>query len=621
MKREHNFFYLIALTLICMIPSFANAQQWSGIIDPSRAVNWANAGVPGGVPPRTTICSTLSAGASVSSINSAIAACPAGQTVMLNAGSYNLSGGIIFNNKSNVTLRGAGADQTFLIFSGSGNCQGQTASLCATSSDQNYFQQPSNTANWTAGYAAGTTVITLSSVSNLKVGSPLILDQNDDNSPAPSTGVYICETDAGGCAMDGPSGTSRTGRAQMQIVTVTAISGNQVTISPAIYMPNWRSSQAPGAWWATSPVSGDGVENLSIDNSNSSNTAGFILFNCTGCWVKGIRSSTPGRSHIWMWNSPHTTVRDSYFYGTRSAAQESYGLEPFPSGDSLFENNIFQMIAAPQTINGPCSGCVVSYNYSINNYYTPSSNWQQQSAVLHSVTDNMLFEGNVGAGLYADSFHGTHHFITLFRNRYDGFESNNGTTTSEQTNPIVLYPLSRYFNIVGNVLGTAGYHTTYLETTNVSGHEHDIYIMGTMSAGGSYADDPFVNKSVMLWGNYDTVNNAARFVSSEVPTALGQFANAVPSSQNLPASFYLPSKPSWFGTIAFPAIGPDVAGGNIANVAGHASVIPSEFCFLNVMGGPSNGVGGFLSFNANTCYNTVAVQAPAPPTNVHAVAQ
>ena len=132
MKREHNFFYLVALTLICMIPSFANAQQWSGIIDPSRAVNWANAGVPGGVPPRTTICSTLSAGASVSSINSAIAACPAGQTVMLNAGSYNLSGGIIFNNKSNVTeIRGSATSSDTVR---PGSCSSRTSRGARTAS-------------------------------------------------------------------------------------------------------------------------------------------------------------------------------------------------------------------------------------------------------------------------------------------------------------------------------------------------------------------------------------------------------------------------------------------------------------------------------------------------------
>jgi hypothetical protein len=612
MKKLSILIFLAGLLLWYAPKVSAQTPPWTGIVDSSRAIDWSQAGVPGGIPARPTICTTLSAGASLASINAAIAACPSGDTVMLNAGTYNLAGGIIFNNKSNVTLRGADANQTLLVFTSTGNCQGQPASICETSSDQNYYQQPSNTANWTAGYAPGTTSITLSSTTNLAIGNPLILDQLDDtaSAPPPSTGIYICETNAGDCALDGPSGTSRTNRAQLQIVTVTGISGNTVTFSPGLDMPNWRSGQTPGAWWATSPVHSDGIENLSIDSSGSGNQSSVMMFNCTGCWVKDIRSIQPARSHIWMWNSPHITVRDSYFYGTQSAAQESYGLEPFPSGDSLFENNIFQKIAAPQTINGPCSGCVISYNYSINNYYTPSSNWQQQSAIDHSVTNFLLFEGNVGAGYYGDNFHGTHHFNTLFRNRYDGRESNNGSTTTEQTNPMILYPLSRYYNIVGNVLGTSGYHTTYQETTNVSGHETDIYILGTQSAGGGYPDDAFTPASLLRWGNYDTVTATNRFVTSEVPTGISPYGNAVPGSNTLPPSFYYSSQPSWWpASVPWPAIGPDVTGGNIANVGGHAYQIPAENCFLTTMGGPADGVGNVLSFNASSCYTA----GPAAP--------
>jgi len=70
----------------------AATPLWSGIIDPSRAVDWSQAGVPGGIPNRTTICTTLGtagqAPAFVQSvtgvqINSALKACPAGETAAL----------------------------------------------------------------------------------------------------------------------------------------------------------------------------------------------------------------------------------------------------------------------------------------------------------------------------------------------------------------------------------------------------------------------------------------------------------------------------------------------------------------------------------------------------------
>src|SRR5438034_1392749 len=123
-------FLLCFLILVCVAtPSYA--QLWSGLLDPSRAVNWGAGyqGVEGGIPNRTTICSTFNPGATAAEINSAIAACPSGQVVFLNAGTYNLSGAITIA-RSNVTLRGAGPDQTKLVFSSGSGCGNTTSVVC-----------------------------------------------------------------------------------------------------------------------------------------------------------------------------------------------------------------------------------------------------------------------------------------------------------------------------------------------------------------------------------------------------------------------------------------------------------------------------------------------------------
>jgi len=80
-----------------------------------RLTDWAYAGVPGGIPSRTKICATFSPGAKASAITAAINACDNG-VVYLNAGTYSAAslGGGIELYKDNVTLRGAGADQTIL---------------------------------------------------------------------------------------------------------------------------------------------------------------------------------------------------------------------------------------------------------------------------------------------------------------------------------------------------------------------------------------------------------------------------------------------------------------------------------------------------------------------------
>src|SRR5262249_35006550 len=105
----------ITLSTLVLATS-ASAHQT--IVSSSRRLSWSSAGVAGGIPTnRTTNCATLNPGATAAQISSAIASCPAGQVVFLNAGTYNITGIDFGGGKSNVTLRGAGADQTFLIFS------------------------------------------------------------------------------------------------------------------------------------------------------------------------------------------------------------------------------------------------------------------------------------------------------------------------------------------------------------------------------------------------------------------------------------------------------------------------------------------------------------------------
>jgi len=138
----------------------------------------------------------------------------------------------------------------------------------------------------------------------------------------------------------------------------------------------------------------------------------------------------------------------------------------------------------------------------------------------------------------------------------------------------------------------------------------------------------------MRWGNYDVVTGAVRWcgnssspgwattcgAASEVPTALSKYANAVPATTSLPASFYLSAKPSWWPSAkAWPPIGPDVTGGNIAGVGGHAYTIPAQDCYLNVMGGAINGTGGVLTFKAGRCYSTVSGTSPMAPTGLQAI--
>jgi hypothetical protein len=603
-------------------------------------------------------------------VNAALASAPANSYVLIPAGTYTMASGIYcqigYNNcNNNITLRGAGSNSTFLVWSGSAGgaeyCGGND--ICFSGSDGNYAGGPTNTAAWsgagttstvTSGtYTQGGSYISLSSVTNLTVGNPIILDQIDTQSDNGALyvgcelydGSATCYSGAGPNSFERGEGALSAIRGQQQIVNVTSISGTgpyTVGISPGLYASNWASGNSPGAWWASNPVQGDAVENISLDHTNGGD--GINFFNCQGCWVKGVRSvrnSTTGTGwgHVYFSICNKCTVRDSYLYGYTG---DAYGISIEIASDALEENNISQFPSAIQLYNSDCEGCVADYNFSASTLFGTGSNWLGQPSDYHGVVLFSLQEGNIGAGLYADSFHGTHDLNTSFRNRWDGREQNNGTATSSSTVALRLNPGTRYHNAIGNVLGTPGYHVNYMSTPASVGNFYKSVV-----GAGVYAEIPMYDSltapTSMFWGNWDNVTNAVRWCgnssdpgwsttcssTSEVPTGLSSYANTVPSSTTLPASFVYSSKPSWWPSgKAWPNIGPDVTGGNVGQCNGGTNdsnevtssqssqctggsftalptVVsnPAMDCYFNIMGGVANGTGSALTFDPSTCYS------------------
>jgi hypothetical protein len=691
MRRFGQFFVSVFLFAIAANYAHAQTPPWSGIIDPNRAVDWSagQVGVPGGIPSGSwTQCgSTVAAGTSVTTVNSLLAACPVNTYLLLGPGTFNFAGPLIFSNISNRVVRGSGASSTSIVFSSSGTCPvvGSTADVCIAGGDLNYNVTPSNTANWTAGYAKGTTTITLSSVSNLKVGFSIILDQFDDSAnPSVSSNddIFVCGNNAAVCTINGDNGDGHRNpngpsiRAQQQNVTVTQCDGNStfghacssganIAISPGLYMPNWCkdggscSATQPGAWWPSQPIFNDGIENVSMDHSAETNQSavGVLIFNCVGCWVSGVRSMKPGRSHVAPNFSPHTQIQNSYFWQTFAQASVSYGMDMNNSGDSLILNNIFEGISASIDVNGNCSGCVAAYNFSVNQWFTlggsPPYGELAASAVHAEGNDTMLYEGNIWNLFDGDDTHGTHNMITEFRNVQDGFEQNGGTLPNNGLNALLTRSFNRFFNFVGNVFGNS--YTQAYNYTGVNG----VPIVQSMGGGAGVPDDAFSHTSSMLWANWDPISgtrycgpgapgysNPPCSSTSEVPTAIPHWPNPTPASTTLPPSFLYRSEPSWWpATKPWPPIGPDVTGGNLlscnggtngaANVVnsgqcsggttfafgGHANSTPAMDCFLNTMGGSPIGTDTTARpFNPSVCYTQSVSNnpPPQPPTNLSA---
>lgn len=647
--------------LLLIAPVGARAQQaWSGIISPGRAVNWSNAGVIAGIPDAnwtqcgSTIQAYGSSGApsSASTINNAISACGTSQYVQLAAGTFYLNSSINFGAKSNVVLRGMGAEQTIVRFtSGPGSgCQGLGGGVCIFNGDaQDARGGLPNTANWMGGYAPGTTSITLSSTANLSVGALLILWQADQSSD-PGT-IWNCQNSS--CSQQGGQG-GPSGNSQTQTVTVTSVSGNTVGISPGLYSPIWSSSFSPHAGWPTHlPVTNDGVENLTLDSTlatDSPITGGTLIFFgwAKNCWATGVRTinnaSPPYRNNIWTYQSSHLTIQNNYIYGS-NGYDLSYGIElAFMTDDSLVANNVLQHTATAEIINNG-TGNVFAYNFSVDNYYTANGSAPnfQQSDSYPSHQDGSylnLFEGNVGAKMAADDIHGTSWMATAFRNYWTGRD---GPFKSGSTMAVDIETYARYYNLIGNVLGEPGYHNTYKDiplspsdnTGCGSTGNRSIFALGWAGGQGcsfsGLSNDTRVVSTIYLWGNYDVATAAVRWcgnssnfgwsticsVTSEVPSALALYAQAVPGSTALPTSFYFGSKPSWYQdglgqtTIPYPAIGPDVSG---SGPGGFVNAIPAEACFNNTSYDTRYAVSDSISSiteNGTTATATLGSSAPA----------
>src|SRR6185295_5327548 len=139
---------------------------------------------------------------------------------------------------------------------------------------------------------------TLSNTANLAAGKLIILDQLDD--PADTGEVFVCETASPGCTSQGPSVGQRPNRAQQEIHKIVSVAGSQVTITPPLAMPNWRSGQSPEAWWPASPIMNSGIEDLSVDLSGNGGgqTSGIRFSNSINCWLRGVRSINGARNHV-----------------------------------------------------------------------------------------------------------------------------------------------------------------------------------------------------------------------------------------------------------------------------------------------------------------------------------
>ncbi len=518
-----------------------------------------------------------------------------------------------------------------------------------------------NSATINSGNTAGSTSLTLSSTSGMSVGGYLMISELND--PVYATIDSIANAGDPCTWCDYPFSGAR---ARGQIVEIETISGNTLTISPGLYT-NYGTASSTSPALAT-PVPGvqkySGVELLQTYANNTGYAQTFALWACMYCWVKEVFNNYSDGDHIDDYYGYRDEFRDSYFSNAMlhspGSSDSDVSLLDQTSG-TLIENNILERLHVGVIVDWGSAGNVVGYNYSYGNFDASGDLVIMASFLEHGASPQFnLYEGNVGNNITLDSFWGSGSNETMFRNQFRGTDTlasplsagrntvnwSSAQLANEQMFGITNSWVHTNSNAIGNVLGSAdaltaatqglytGGATPYTSTvipsamrnynnwfyavsvgydtgSDTSGSGVKTFAGGPSNAVGYWVG--LASGTIFQHGNFDIASNStiwASGVTHTLPASL--FHSSQPAFWTVPASWS--DQPPW------PAIGPDVTGGNVDNstLAGHVYQIPAEACYNNT----ARDATGIKLFNPANCYGIdPPPPPPAPPTGLNAVVQ
>ncbi len=601
--------FTAAIVMAAALASSAACRAQVSVAAPASnpAIDWSGAGA-GRIPERPARCASFASSATLQQINAALAGCPARETVFLAAGVYEIPGTI--HIPSNVTLRGAGADQT--ILKATGRDGGPAVSLGSGS-------VPYRPVRIVTGAGAGSRSIEVADSSSIRRGMYLVVAETND-------ARYVSSAGSGGNCNWCDGWTADGSLARGQIVAVTAVNGRSVAISPGLY-----SAYAASPVVVPFAMSAEraGVEDLQVYANQTGYAASFGMLACAYCWIKGVESNYADGDHVEINFGYHDEVRDSYFSNAFRHEAGRYDSDiqlGFKTSASLVENNIVERTHGAIMLEWGAAGNVIAYNYTAGEFDTGAPNLVIGGISYHGAHPQFnLLEGNVVTQIAEDPVWGTSSHTTAFRNWVVGANRicnplrGRGTVACEGAGGHYGFQAARAVDLsylatsdryIANVLGSramqslTGYNrplkqsawVEYPAPRNYDGAAYGLSIgyggtgddgSGTGCGGGTPpCHRAGISATDYFDGNYFNADGSTRWASG--------------SAHRLAPSLYLAGKPEWWRSMPFPATGPDVTGGS--GPGGHSYGNPARSCYFDGMGGKDGGTGSPLAFNAGRCY-------------------
>lgn len=398
-----------------------------------------------------------------------------------------------------------------------------------------------------------------------------------------------------------------------------------------------------------------GVSRLQIFANNTGAGPDVNMNECAYCWIYGIEANyvdTGGGSSYDFVDDMlgfHDSIHSNYFSNAYIHVPGTSGdaailLEGFTTG-TLIANNIIERPHVPILLKSGAAGNVMFANYAFgqfdnnppnNSYYTLIG-----SSSYHGAHPQFnLWEENILPVEGGDSIWGSSSQHTAFREWLKGTSkicmpiaggrsaitctplgaegSANGWWAVQQARAFPEGVFSSGFNIVGSILGSVNQKNS--TSYNLGGSPMTSVAQITWNTPISYDSSTYdlvygywdIGLGGYTYGSTNPLNSA--FVHGTYTLANAGVIWASGVTHTLPSSLWT-TKPSWWGTAPWPAIGPDTSGG-LSDANGLAHAIPAELCYES--NGGTDGTGSPKPFDADTCYTSSTPTAATPTFSLNA---
>jgi hypothetical protein len=556
----------------------------SGLLPADRATRWQPGMMgAGGIPPRATICASLTPGGGTADdtarIQAAINVCPAGQVVQLSAGTFLVNDGRYLSINKGITLRGAGPGQTIIAkTNGAKPFQSEVSAkpsplIVVGASLYSKTADSTNTIGSVALAAdaiKGEYTVKVADAGGFVPGQIVLLDEASGASwqkdpqgrgqiwaaadwrvvwQKHDPAVQFVDDFAPEALSTTPNSAgswfSRLDRPTAEIKEVASIAGSTITFTTPIHIAYRASHAAQLSRYAQSHVTNAGVEDLTLTGGD----AGNLRFNWAAkSWAKNVESTVWHDDGFALHASFRVELREFYVHDAAWAQPGGGGYAISLSAGSseiLIENGISVRANKVLAFRSAGAGSVVGYNYMDMSYINTQAFWIETGLnASHMVgPHHVLFEGNYGHNADSDNTHGNSVYLTFFRNHLRGirtaFDNQAGGRIDDATQPrngpqrcAGLMAYSYWMSYVGNVLGAEGQMSGWVYEGSFAGGKPSIWMLG-WDAVTPYPIDAKVAATTLRHGNFDYLTNAVKWEPAI-------------ASRTLPDSLYLTSKPVFF---------------------------------------------------------------------------